>query len=78
MPEEINRIVAYSNADYLWTHSPNADANRIRKGIVSKKISKMKNITIDSLSMIMPAIRKKSAKEDLGIMNKTYGMDTLQ
>ena len=65
MPEEINRIVAYSNADYLWAHFPNSAANRIRKGIVSKKISKVENITIDFLSMMMPAIRKEKHKEEL-------------
>ena len=77
MPEEINRIITDSIADYLWTPSPDADENLMREGIVSEKISIVGNIMIDSLVMMTPAIRTETAREDLGLVDKTYGVVTL-
>ena len=77
MPEEINRIVTDSIADYLWTPSPDADANLIREGIESEKISMVGNIMIDSLIMMTPAIQTETARKDLGLADKTYGVVTL-
>ena len=41
MPEEINRIVTDSIANYLWTPSPYADQNLKRDGIAPEKISEV-------------------------------------
>lgn len=77
MPEEINRIVTDSIADYLWTPSPDADENLIREGIAPEKISMVGNIMIDSLVMMTPAIRAETTREDLGLVDKDYGVVTL-
>ena len=77
MPEEINRIVTDSIVDYLWTPSPDADENLIREGIASEKISMVGNIMIDSLVMMTPAIRTETARKDLGLVDKTYGVVTM-
>ena len=77
MPEEINRIVTDSIADYLWTPSPDADENLIREGIDHRKVIMVGNIMIDSLVMMTPAIRKANAQEELGLADKTYGVVTL-
>jgi len=77
MPEEINRIVTDSIADYLWTPSPDADENLMREGISPEKISMVGNIMIDSLVMMTPAIRTETTREDLGLVDKTYGVVTL-
>lgn len=77
MPEEINRIVTDSIVDYLWTPSPDADENLMREGIAPEKISMVGNIMVDSLVMMTPAIRTETAREDLGLVDKTYGVVTL-
>ncbi len=77
MPEEINRIVTDSIADYLWTPSPDADANLIREGIAPEKITMVGNIMIDSLVMMTPAIRKETIRKDMGLADKNYGVVTL-
>ena len=77
MPEEINRIVTDSIADYLWTPSPDADENLMREGIAPEKISMVGNIMIDSLVMMTPAIHAETAREDLGLVDKDYGVVTL-
>lgn len=77
MPEEINRILTDSIADYLWTPSPDADANLIREGIDSEKISMVGNIMIDSLVMMTPAIRAETIRKNMGLADKNYGVVTL-
>lgn len=77
MPEEINRIVTDSIADYLWTPSHDANANLIREGIDHEKISMVGNIMIDSLVMMTPAIRTETIRQNMGIVDKPYGVVTL-
>ena len=77
MPEEINRIVTDSIADYLWTPSSDADENLIREGIASDKITMVGNIMIDSLVMMIPAIRAETIRKDMGLADKNYGVVTL-
>ncbi len=77
MPEEINRIVTDSIADYLWTPSSDADENLLREGIDSGKITMVGNIMIDSLVMMTPVIRQETARENLGLADKNYGVVTL-
>ena len=77
MPEEINRIVTDSIANYLWTPSPDADENLMRESIPPEKISMVGNIMIDSLVMMTPAIRTETARENLGLVDKIYGVVTL-
>ena len=52
MPEEINRILTDQISDFLFTHSPEANANLLREGIQKEKIFFVGNIMIDSLCLI--------------------------
>ena len=77
MPEEINRNVTDSIADYLWTPSLDADANFIREGIAPEKITMVGNIMIDSLVMMTPVIWTETIQKDMGLADKNYGVVTL-
>ena len=77
MPEEINRIVTDSIADYLWTPSSDVDENLMREGIATEKIFMVGNIMIDSLVMMTPAIRTETIQKNMGLTDKNYGVVTL-
>jgi len=77
MPEEINRITTDSISDYLWTPSSDANANLMREGIDSKKISMVGNIMIDTLVMMTPSIRKEKILQTMELSDKGYGVVTL-
>lgn len=77
MPEEINRVVTDSIADFLWTPSIDGDSNLIREGVNPNRINMVGNIMIDSLVMMTPAIEKDTIKKDLGLTGKKYGIVTL-
>lgn len=77
MPEEINRIVTDSIADYLWTPSSDANENLLREGINAEKITMVGNIMIDSLVMMTPAILKEQTRKKMGLTDMEYGVVTL-
>jgi UDP-N-acetylglucosamine 2-epimerase (non-hydrolysing) len=77
MPEEINRVVTDSIADYLWTPSVDGNENLLREGVDPAKITMVGNIMIDSLVMMTPAIREESTRANLGLAEKNYGVVTL-
>ena len=54
MPEEINRLVTDQLAAYLFTPSPDGDANLIREGVAEEKIFRVGNVMIDTLVGCMP------------------------
>ncbi len=77
MPEEINRIVTDSIADYLWTPSPDGDQNLINEGINKDKIIRVGNIMIDSLEMLKLKIKTLDVAGKFGFTKKSYGVVTL-
>jgi UDP-N-acetylglucosamine 2-epimerase (non-hydrolysing) len=77
MPEEINRVVTDSIADYLWTPSVDGNENLLREGVDPAKITMVGNIMIDSLVMMTPAIREEKTRANLGLADKEYGVVTL-
>lgn len=77
MPEEINRIVTDSIADYLWTPSPDGDQNLANEGICSDKITNVGNIMIDSLEMLRSRIEMLDIAKDFGLSRGHYGVVTL-
>lgn len=54
MPEEINRLVTDQLATYLFTPSPDGDANLKREGVAEEKIFRVGNVMIDTLVRCMP------------------------
>ena len=77
MPEEINRIVTDSIADYLWTPSPDGDLNLMKEGIDKDRITRVGNIMIDSLEMLRSKIEKLEIASEFGLAKKSYGVVTL-
>lgn len=77
MPEEINRIVTDSIADFLWTPSPDGDVNLRKEGIHEDKIIRVGNIMIDSLEMLREKIEKQAVFEKYHMQAKNYGVVTL-
>lgn len=77
MPEEINRIVTDSVANYLFAPSADAVSNLKKEGFKEKNIFFVGNIMIDSLVRL----KKKSADSEilntLGLKKKDYAVLTL-
>jgi len=77
MPEEINRIVTDSIADYLWTPSADGDENLIKSGVGKEKITQVGNIMIDSLEMLRSKIEDLNISNNFGLNKGSYGLVTL-
>ncbi|OGR12266.1 MAG: UDP-N-acetylglucosamine 2-epimerase [Desulfobacterales bacterium RIFOXYA12_FULL_46_15] len=77
MPEEINRIVTDSIADYLWTPSPDGDQNLLNEGIHKEKITRVGNIMIDSLEMLRSTIENMDVPKKFNRKKGSYGLITL-
>jgi UDP-N-acetylglucosamine 2-epimerase (non-hydrolysing) len=77
MPEEINRIVTDSLADYLWVPSPDAIENLQKEGITNSKIAYVGNIMIDSLEMLRSKIEAQKVYEKFGMEKDNYVLITL-
>ncbi len=54
MPEEINRVLSDQMSDFLFTPSPDADANLLREGVAENKIYRVGNVMIDTLVRLLP------------------------
>ncbi|WP_300463408.1 UDP-N-acetylglucosamine 2-epimerase (non-hydrolyzing) [Desulfobacula sp.] len=77
MPEEINRIVTDSIADFLWTPSVDGDENLIKAGIAKEKVTCVGNIMIDSLEMLRSKIENLNISGSFGLSRGSYGLVTL-
>lgn len=77
MPEEINRLVTDAISNVLWTPSADADENLASEGVDAGQIDLIGNIMIDSFEMLRSKIEVSSAREELGLTEKSYGLVTL-
>jgi UDP-N-acetylglucosamine 2-epimerase (non-hydrolysing) len=77
MPEEINRIVTDSLADYFFTTSLVAGENLKRTGIKDGQVFFVGNTMIDTLLSNLSKIRKPSIVEELKLKSKEYLLLTL-
>ena len=77
MPEEINRVVTDTLADYLFTPSRDADENLLAEGISSERIHFVGNIMIDSLVKALPTVESIKAHERFDLSPGGYGLVTL-
>ena len=77
MPEELNRLVTDTLADYLWTPSVDGDENLLSEGVAKEKIACVGNIMIDSLEMIRDKIEAENTFQKLDLPEKAYGVITL-
>ena len=77
MPEEINRLVTDTVCDHLWTPSEDADMHLASEGISGARVTRVGNIMIDTLLMLLPHIQKEDILERLGLLGKEYAVVTL-
>ncbi len=77
MPEEINRLVTDSIADYLWTPSQDGNKNLEKEGVSPEKIFLVGNIMIDSLVMARKNIEKLDVYSTFGCEKGKFGLVTL-
>lgn len=77
MPEEINRVLTDSIADLLLTPSIDGNMNLVKEGIPERKIRFVGNIMIDTLFNMRKRSGESSILDDLGVIEKDYGLVTL-
>lgn len=77
MPEEINRMITDSVAEFLFTTEPSAEANLLREGIDPSRIHFVGNVMIDSLMYYRPMADRSTIHEDLSLEPGDYGLLTL-
>jgi UDP-N-acetylglucosamine 2-epimerase (non-hydrolysing) len=77
MPEEINRLLTDAVADYLFTHSPDADENLRKEGIPPQKIFLVGNVMIDSLLFHRDKASRRPVLSKLGLAKGDYALLTL-
>lgn len=77
MPEEINRIVTDAVADYLFTPSPDGDANLMLEGIKRNKIFLVGDIMVDSLLFNLDKAKKTDILKRLSVESMPYVLVTL-
>lgn len=77
MPEEINRIVTDAVADYLFTPSPDGDANLLLEGIKRDKIFQVGDIMVDSLLYYLDEAKKTDILKRLAVESAPFALVTL-
>ncbi|MDD2798977.1 MAG: UDP-N-acetylglucosamine 2-epimerase (non-hydrolyzing) [Bacteroidales bacterium] len=77
MPEEINRMVTDSLADYFFTTSEVANQNLRKAGVEEERIFFVGNVMIDTLLKNMSRFEKPSFFDDLNLSDKNYIIMTL-
>ena len=77
MPEEINRLVTDSLANFLFVSEPSGVTNLKKEGVPESKIFFVGNVMIDSLVRFQQKARSSRIGEELGISGKRYALVTL-
>jgi UDP-N-acetylglucosamine 2-epimerase (non-hydrolysing) len=77
MPEEINRVVADSVSDLLFTHSPEAREHLLREGREASAIHYVGNTMIDTLVAMRPRLDSARARAAVGVSEGDYLVVTL-
>ena len=78
MPEEINRMVTDSLADYMFTTSDVANANLVRMGCeMNKSVWFVGNVMIDTLLANRARFRKPDVWDELQLREKEYIVMTM-
>lgn len=72
MPEEINRMVTDSLADYYFTTTEIANDNLRNAGVSDDRIFFVGNVMIDTLLKNMPRFKKPKEYDDLRLKEKGY------
>ena len=76
MPEEVNRAVTDALATWMFTTSPDADANLIAEGVEPERIHLVGNVMADSLFSAIERARERKPWEALDLPER-FGLMTL-
>ena len=77
MPEEINRIITDSIADFLFVSERSGLTNLRTEGVPDAKVFFVGNVMIDSLIQFQEKAHRSAIKKTLGVEPKTYALVTL-
>jgi UDP-N-acetylglucosamine 2-epimerase (non-hydrolysing) len=77
MPEEINRMVTDSIADYFFTTSEVANQNLRKSGMGEEQIFFVGNTMIDTLLTQLPKAKKPSCWDEFKLQSKNYFVLTM-
>ena len=77
MPEEINRLLTDTIADYLFVSEPSGVANLVKEGVGAKKIHLVGNVMIDSLVHYRRKAGQSQVMEKLGVRAREFTLVTL-
>jgi len=77
MPEEVNRLLTDHISDYLFTPSPDANANLKREGTPDEKIHFVGNIMVDCLLANIEKAKRRPILAGLNLPEKGYAVLTL-
>ena len=77
MPEEVNRVVTDHLADFLFTHSEEANHNLISEGIPAGRIFFVGNIMIDTLIRHRARAEASEIRAKLQLQDREYALLTL-
>lgn len=77
MPEEINRVLTDALADYLFTHSKDADENLRREGAPEERIFRVGNVMVDTLRRYEAVARTRNVPSRFGFEPRRYIVCTL-
>jgi UDP-N-acetylglucosamine 2-epimerase (non-hydrolysing) len=77
MPEEINRIVTDTLADFLFVTEPSGVKNLVAEGVAAERIHLVGNVMIDTLLRFRTRASRSDVVERLGLKPKRYAVVTL-
>lgn len=77
MPEEINRVVTDSLADFLFTTERSANENLKHEGVPKNKIHFVGNVIIDTLLRYRQHIDAQNITDRFGVTPRNYALLTL-
>ncbi|MBA2685325.1 MAG: UDP-N-acetylglucosamine 2-epimerase (non-hydrolyzing) [Gemmatimonadaceae bacterium] len=77
MPEEINRILTDSIADYLFTPSRDGNTHLEHEGIDPKRVFFVGNVMIDTLIRLLPKTNPERACAAVGVKPNYFALATL-
>ena len=77
MPEEINRVVTDSLADYLFASEPAGVKNLLAEGVPPEKIHFTGNVMIDTLLAYREKAAQSTVLERFGLQARRYAVATL-
>jgi UDP-N-acetylglucosamine 2-epimerase (non-hydrolysing) len=77
MPEEINRMLTDTLADYLFTTCQDATDNLLRDGVPAERIFFVGNVMVDTLLQQRARAERSTIRQALGLERQSYALVTL-